>query len=153
MLLFDKRKSLKYNYLLDKKDNSDSATTTTSPPVDDVEAIREIIEAKLLLDEPPVPPSQIEEKTPLCGSEPPPPEPHSDYPKKRVLKTVDMQGLIEHWRSGGFKKIVTMVGAGISTCKFRCVRPKPCFTIVCCYLQLVAFLTFGHPAPVCTTTS
>lgn len=36
----------------------------------------------------------------------------------KVLKTVDLKGLIEHWKNDGFKKIVTMVGAGISTCKF-----------------------------------
>lgn len=35
----------------------------------------------------------------------------------KVLKTVDLKGLIEHWKDVGFKKIVTMVGAGISTCK------------------------------------
>lgn len=37
----------------------------------------------------------------------------------QVLKTVDFDGLIEHWNGHGFKKIITMVGAGISTCKFR----------------------------------
>lgn len=34
-----------------------------------------------------------------------------------VLKTVDFDGLVDHWKNNGFKKIVTMVGAGISTCK------------------------------------
>lgn len=35
----------------------------------------------------------------------------------RVLKEVDLEHLVAHWRAGGFKRIVTMVGAGISTCK------------------------------------
>ncbi|XP_052865253.1 NAD-dependent protein deacetylase Sirt2-like [Anopheles cruzii] len=34
---------------------------------------------------------------------------------RRVLETVDVEGVIKHWKNGGFKKIVTMVGAGIST--------------------------------------
>lgn len=37
----------------------------------------------------------------------------------RPLKTVDMEGLVSHWKAGGFKRIVTMVGAGISTCKYE----------------------------------
>lgn len=37
--------------------------------------------------------------------------------KQRVLETVDIDGVIKHWKNGGFKKIVTMVGAGISTCE------------------------------------
>lgn len=36
---------------------------------------------------------------------------------QQVLKTVDFQGVVDHWKENGFKKIVTMVGAGISTCK------------------------------------
>ncbi|XP_055622969.1 NAD-dependent protein deacetylase Sirt2 [Toxorhynchites rutilus septentrionalis] len=36
-------------------------------------------------------------------------------PRKKVLDTVDIDGVIQHWKNGGFKKIVTMVGAGIST--------------------------------------
>lgn len=35
----------------------------------------------------------------------------------KVLKTVDFDGLVEHWKEHGFKNIITMVGAGISTCK------------------------------------
>lgn len=42
----------------------------------------------------------------------------------QTLKTVDFQGLVEHWKEHGFKKIVTMVGAGISTCKKK-VRNIP----------------------------
>jgi NAD+-dependent protein deacetylase sirtuin 2 len=34
---------------------------------------------------------------------------------KQVLETATTEGLIKHWKKGGFKKIVTMVGAGIST--------------------------------------
>ncbi|XP_063706952.1 NAD-dependent protein deacetylase Sirt2 [Culicoides brevitarsis] len=32
-----------------------------------------------------------------------------------VLESVDIHGVLKHWKKGGFKKIVTMVGAGIST--------------------------------------
>lgn len=32
-----------------------------------------------------------------------------------VLDSVDIHGVVKHWKKGGFKKIVTMVGAGIST--------------------------------------
>lgn len=35
----------------------------------------------------------------------------------KILKTVDFAGIFDHWNEKGFKKIVTMVGAGISTCK------------------------------------
>lgn len=35
----------------------------------------------------------------------------------KVLKTVDFDGLVDHWKEQGFKNIITMVGAGISTCK------------------------------------
>lgn len=35
----------------------------------------------------------------------------------KVLKSVDFDGLIEFWKETGFKNIITMVGAGISTCK------------------------------------
>lgn len=37
----------------------------------------------------------------------------------QILKTVDSAGIVDHWKEKGFKKIVTMVGAGISTCKFQ----------------------------------
>lgn len=40
-----------------------------------------------------------------------------DEPGDRVLKSVDLDGLVQHWKAGGFKRIVTMVGAGISTCE------------------------------------
>ncbi|XP_053672053.1 NAD-dependent protein deacetylase sirtuin-2-like [Anopheles nili] len=36
-------------------------------------------------------------------------------PRRRVLETVDIDGVLKHWKNGGFKKVVTMVGAGIST--------------------------------------
>lgn len=36
----------------------------------------------------------------------------------KVLDTVDFAGVMKHWNEGKFKKIITMVGAGISTCKF-----------------------------------
>lgn len=35
----------------------------------------------------------------------------------KVLKTLDFDGLVDHWKKHGFKNIITMVGAGISTCK------------------------------------
>lgn len=37
--------------------------------------------------------------------------------RSSVLQTVDFDGIIGHWKEKGFKKIITMVGAGISTCK------------------------------------
>lgn len=40
-----------------------------------------------------------------------------DAGSSKILKTVDFTGIIDHWKEKGFKKIVTMVGAGISTCK------------------------------------
>lgn len=36
---------------------------------------------------------------------------------KQALKKLDFEGLLDHWKEKGFKKIITMVGAGISTCK------------------------------------
>lgn len=44
-------------------------------------------------------------------------EEESETDTHKVLTTVDFQGLIDHWKENGFKKIITMVGAGISTCK------------------------------------
>ena len=45
-----------------------------------------------------------------------------DHPDARhlpkVLDTVDFEGVMKHWKEGKFKKIITMVGAGISTCKY-----------------------------------
>lgn len=35
----------------------------------------------------------------------------------KVLDTVDFAGVMKHWSEGKFKKIITMVGAGISTCE------------------------------------
>lgn len=34
------------------------------------------------------------------------------------LKSLDFKGLVEHWKEKGFKKIITAVGAGISTCEY-----------------------------------
>lgn len=36
----------------------------------------------------------------------------------KVLETLDIEGLVSKWKADGFKNIITMVGAGISTCKF-----------------------------------
>lgn len=41
----------------------------------------------------------------------------ADADTHRVLKQPDLDSLVDHWKEKGFKKIVTMVGAGISTCK------------------------------------
>lgn len=38
-------------------------------------------------------------------------------PLPKVLDTADFAGVMKHWNEGKFKKIITMVGAGISTCK------------------------------------
>lgn len=43
----------------------------------------------------------------------------ADDESGKVLKTVDFQGLADHWNEHGFKNIITMVGAGISTCKLE----------------------------------
>lgn len=45
-----------------------------------------------------------------------------DVDSKRILKSLDFNGLVDHWNKHGFKKIVTMVGAGISTCKFQSAK-------------------------------
>lgn len=34
---------------------------------------------------------------------------------RHVLPTVNVQGVVDAWKRGCFKKVVTMVGAGIST--------------------------------------
>lgn len=43
----------------------------------------------------------------------------SDAHTQPILKTVDFQGLVDHWNEHGFRKIVVMSGAGISTCKLE----------------------------------
>lgn len=55
----------------------------------------------------------------------------------QVLKTVDFRGIIDHWKENGFKKIVTMVGAGISTCKSLLFHAK---------IQFNLFFFFTSPA-------
>lgn len=35
----------------------------------------------------------------------------------KVLDTVDFDGVMKHWNENKFKKIISMVGAGISTCE------------------------------------
>ena len=34
----------------------------------------------------------------------------------KVIDDLTFEGLAQHWRTNGFKKVVTCVGAGISTC-------------------------------------
>lgn len=36
---------------------------------------------------------------------------------QKVINDLTFDGLIKHWKENGFKNIITMVGAGISTCK------------------------------------
>lgn len=38
-----------------------------------------------------------------------------EAPTRTVLDTVDIPGVVKHWKTKGFTKIVTMVGAGVST--------------------------------------
>lgn len=42
----------------------------------------------------------------------------SDAAEEKLLKSLDFKGLVEHWKDKGFKKIITAVGAGISTCEY-----------------------------------
>lgn len=84
----------------DKNDSKKSEEATTSKPDLSVEAIREYLAQKLGFSD------VIDSKTPKEKS------------KKQILETVDFDGVIKHWKNGGFKNIVLMVGAGISTCKF-----------------------------------
>ncbi|KAJ6638072.1 NAD-dependent protein deacetylase Sirt2 [Pseudolycoriella hygida] len=76
-------------------DESGDESTRKNPesPEDPVEKISQSLEQKLSLDDTD-------------------PDGQSNV---KVLETVDLKGLIKHWKNGGFKKIVTMVGAGIST--------------------------------------
>lgn len=38
-----------------------------------------------------------------------------DTDRPQVLESVNIDGVIRHWKKGGFKKVVCMAGAGIST--------------------------------------
>ncbi|XP_004530651.1 NAD-dependent protein deacetylase Sirt2 isoform X2 [Ceratitis capitata] len=40
---------------------------------------------------------------------------HPDQSASKVIPDLSFDGFLSHWKSNGFKKIVTMVGAGIST--------------------------------------
>lgn len=37
----------------------------------------------------------------------------------QVIEDLSFEGLCNHWNKHGFKNIITMVGAGISTCKSK----------------------------------
>jgi len=37
----------------------------------------------------------------------------------QVIEDLSFDGLCNHWKKKGFKNIITMVGAGISTCEFK----------------------------------
>lgn len=52
--------------------------------------------------------------------------PESSSPSKKILSTVDVDGVMKRWKSGGFKNIITMVGAGISTCMYFDIFLKSC---------------------------
>lgn len=56
-------------------------------------------------------------------------EDEGDADTHQVLKTVDFPGLLDHWKRNGFKKIVTMAGAGISTCKLIEIHGFHCKTV------------------------
>ncbi|XP_037047824.1 NAD-dependent protein deacetylase Sirt2 [Bradysia coprophila] len=79
-----------------QESNVESNEESTSA-MDPVERIRLLLEQKLGLSV-----SSVSSET-------------VDHGSRRILETVDFKGLIKHWKSGGFKKIITMVGAGIST--------------------------------------
>lgn len=54
--------------------------------------------------------SLITEKLHLHGDD----EPKAD--SGDILNPVNFEGVMKKWKSNGFKNIITMVGAGISTC-------------------------------------
>lgn len=61
----------------------------------------------------------------------------------QILKTVDFDGLINHWNEHGFKKIVTMVGAGISTCMFSGNFLNSTISIVLC-MRIISIFSGWH---------
>lgn len=81
-----------------KKSEEPSSSISTAKPDLSVEAIREYLAKNLSLFD------VLDIKTSKNNS-------------KQILETVDFDGVIKHWKNGGFKNIVLMVGAGISTCK------------------------------------
>lgn len=88
-----------------KNTNEEETTTSsssTSRPDLSVEAIRVYLAEKLGFSD------VIDNKTP---------KEKSKNIHKQVLETVDFEGVIKHWKNDGFKNVVLMVGAGISTCK------------------------------------
>lgn len=80
-----------------KKESEETAAVGSTPSVDkedsSLEKIRQYLSEKLNLNET----SQPEDA--------------------KILDTLDLDGVVKCWKNGGFKKIVTMVGAGISTCE------------------------------------
>lgn len=57
-------------------------------------------------------------------------EPSSTASSTKILDTVDFDGVMKKWKAGGFKNIITMVGAGISTCKYPTIDIRHKFSIV-----------------------
>lgn len=41
----------------------------------------------------------------------------SDTPKVKVLDDVSLEGIVNYFKTKGCKNVITMAGAGISTCK------------------------------------
>lgn len=41
-----------------------------------------------------------------------------DKPKKKILNNLNLDGIVEYIKENNCKKIITMAGAGISTCKY-----------------------------------
>lgn len=86
-----------------KKSEETSSSSSTAITDLSVEAIREYLAQKLGFSD------VIDSKIP---------KEKSKNIHKQILETVDFEGVIKHWKNDGFKNIVLMVGAGISTCKF-----------------------------------
>lgn len=99
----------------------EEAVKPSPADLDDLDSIRSQLEQKLTLNESDNACSNDDNETVLKKTvQPKQKELKKAEPKfrnGRVLKTVNMEGLLAHWKAGGFKRIVTMVGAGISTCK------------------------------------
>ncbi|XP_059610515.1 NAD-dependent protein deacetylase Sirt2 [Phlebotomus argentipes] len=101
-----------YSAMSERKENPDNekvskeekaeekpSTSRSSELMNDVEAIRNYLAEKLNLFS-----GNLKDDDDTDARRPP-----------KVLDKVDFDGLMDHWKEKGFKNIVTMVGAGIST--------------------------------------
>lgn len=106
---------------LPPKNTVEEAVKPAPADLDDLDSIRSQLEQKLTLKESDSACSNDDNETVLKKAIQPkkkePKKAELKFRKGRVLETVNMEGLLAHWKAGGFKRIVTMVGAGISTCK------------------------------------